>query len=531
MRLIDTEGPLAASSRAPVGSVTVPPDAVEVLSYSPPVAGTPGSGVITSGPAFPEGVTSYGGLPLEEQGVVLRLMGSRWSAPLALPIAAVAAAAKGGAKRSGTVPDRGADAAAAAAAQNTTYEPVVLRARSRTDGTIYEIVARFTTTRTIVGAGGSIAAAASAAAGQSLILRLDTHMVVSNRTGYSLNLIQPLERVAKGLGQGGGGGSMRVGQASTPGMVHTSSFPGAPTPLGAHAQEHGAAGESARCKAAEALTLGPGALGVPLHWGQHVLRRLLALTLAPGDEVKGPGGEGQGGQGEGGGGWLLWSEPFKMEYPGGVEMQVVVPVYCLGEAGQYNGKQSMWLRSLHHSGSAGGGPGQGAGCSKGTDPIAAAAAGAAAGAEAAAGGGQGAGLGVGGQEGGQGPAPSSTSAGPQGQGHGAGPVAISAPSIADAADERLQQAVEAAWAMLARASAPSSTTQRGGGAGPSLLRVSKQTDAGPMAFLAVLVQVNIQLVAPGCLHLVLGVLGAEPQHLVHNATTHALRFKEAHAPK
>lgn len=125
----------------------------------------------------------------------------------------------------------------------------------------------------------------------------------------------------------------------------------------------------------------------------------------------------------------------------------------------------------------------------------------------------------------------STSAGPQGQGHGAGPVAASAPSIADAADEKLRQAVEAAWAMLARAAAPGSTTQRGGGAGPSLLRVSKQTDAGPMAFLAVLVQVNIQLVAPGCLHLVLGVLGAEPQHLVHNATTHALRFREAHAPK
>ncbi len=65
----------------------------------------------------------------------------------------------------------------------------MLRARDRADGTMYEVVARFTTLLAAAqalppGAGGSgVVAAAVAAMGRSLVLRIDTHMVVSNRTG------------------------------------------------------------------------------------------------------------------------------------------------------------------------------------------------------------------------------------------------------------------------------------------------------------------------------------------------------------
>ena len=53
--------------------------------------------------------------------------------------------------------------------------------------------------------------------------------------------------------------------------------------------------------------------------------------------------------------------------------------------------------------------------------------------------------------------------------------------------------------------------------------------SSPQAFLAVQVQVSIQIVSPGCLQLVLGSLGCDPQQVIHNLTTGSLRFKEARA--
>ena len=164
---------------------------------------------------------------------------------------------------------------------------------------------------------------------------------------------------------------------------------------------------------------------------------------------------------------MLWSEPFKSEYPGGVDMQVVVPVYCLGEAEQYDRLQYVWR-----------GPGP----------------------------------------------PSSRSLEDRGKEGGEGG--------AMAAEVKLRAAVEASRSILNKLSSSASSSSSASPSpspspSPCIIRVSKMTEAGPMAFLAVLVGVNLELTAPGCLKLNLTSLGSEPQWVVHNATSHALRFKES----
>ena len=211
----------------------------------------------------------------------------------------------------------------------TSYEPVVLRARSRTDGTIFEIVARFTTVSAAAaslgsGAGsGVVAAAASAGArSRSLVLRLDAHMVVSNRTGYSLQLIQPLlsaHHMAHHYAPDPHSGASMISAAATTGAAgllggppqHSRSTPvftplasgaagaGPTPPSSPFSAAAGGGGGGQRLRSAETLQLPPGAVGVPLHWSPAVSSRLLSLAVPEQQE------------GGGGGGWLLWAEPFR----------------------------------------------------------------------------------------------------------------------------------------------------------------------------------------------------------------------------
>ncbi len=118
--------------------------------------------------------------------------------------------------------------------------------------------------------------------------------------------------------------------------------------------------------------------------------------------------------------------------------------------------------------------------------------------------------------------------------------------LSEGVDARLNEAVEEARAILAaaetapggggwantapEAAAAAAGGRREGGArgGPALIRVSKQTDAGPLAFLAVVAQVQVTAgSAPGCLQLLLASLGAAPSRVLLNLTPHALRFRES----
>ena len=146
------------------------------------------------------------------------------------------------------------------------------------------------------------------------------------------------------------------------------------------------------------------------------------------------------------------TQPCRMEYPGGVDMQVVVPVYCLGEAGQYDGRPYIWYRGLSSSGGGGGMASAGSGA-----------------------------LAVGG----------SGAVVLQPSGGSLQPSGSSSATEAGSVSQRLHDAVETAWSLLASAAV---VAPRGGGAhlgtrgggggggssGPILVRVSKQTDAGPM---------------------------------------------------
>jgi hypothetical protein len=62
---------------------------------------------------------------------------------------------------------------------------------------------------------------------------------------------------------------------------------------------------------------------------------------------------------------------------------------------------------------------------------------------------------------------------------------------------------------------------------PMLVHVAKQTDAGLLEYLAVTVNVSVEMPTPGCLHLVLQSLGGEPQQCLMNCTAAAVSFRQA----
>jgi hypothetical protein len=62
---------------------------------------------------------------------------------------------------------------------------------------------------------------------------------------------------------------------------------------------------------------------------------------------------------------------------------------------------------------------------------------------------------------------------------------------------------------------------------PMLVHVAKQTDAGLLEYLAVTVNVSVEMPTPGCLHLVLQSLGGEPQQCLMNCTNASISFRQA----
>jgi hypothetical protein len=60
-----------------------------------------------------------------------------------------------------------------------------------------------------------------------------------------------------------------------------------------------------------------------------------------------------------------------------------------------------------------------------------------------------------------------------------------------------------------------------------LVHVAKQTDAGLLEYLAVTVNVSVEMPTPGCLHLVLQSLGGEPQQCLMNCTNASISFRQA----
>jgi hypothetical protein len=62
---------------------------------------------------------------------------------------------------------------------------------------------------------------------------------------------------------------------------------------------------------------------------------------------------------------------------------------------------------------------------------------------------------------------------------------------------------------------------------PLLVHVAKRTDAGLMEYLAVIVNISVEMPAPGCLHVVLQSLGGDPQQFLTNCTPEAISYRQA----
>ncbi|KIY93003.1 hypothetical protein MNEG_14960 [Monoraphidium neglectum] len=153
LRVLDTDA--YSPPAPPLGQVTVMPHSIELLSF--PDAAAAAVAAVAGGDAA--------------WGVAVRVMGSRWSAPLQLLQAATAAAAAGGggAPSSSSAEAVAAASAAVDAARLPRLEPVVIRARAKPDGTQHEVTAR------VEGAGGGLQ--------RCSVLRLEPHLVVRSPSG------------------------------------------------------------------------------------------------------------------------------------------------------------------------------------------------------------------------------------------------------------------------------------------------------------------------------------------------------------
>eukprot|EP00798_Chlamydomonas_sp_ICE-L_P025166 gene25166-10797_t len=382
----------------------------------------------------------------------------------------------------------------------------------------------------------------------SLVLRLDVHMVVSNRTGYNLQLIQP----ESGSSSGGK-------PKSTPSSDPSGLNRGASETMDPYAH---------RWKQAATFNLPAGAVGTPLHWAPTVSRRLLCLSLpgitdaslpvapdaskmsmsqaaavaqaaakarsvaletqtAAGSESSACEGGGQLGwyaTGDApatastsylpdqkaasmhrqvssrGGGWLLWSEPFRNGVPRVALRCSGTPVYCMGEVGSIPDDDPITRRD------SGGGtltPPYGEAVEAARKVFMKYALSAA--------------------------APGLT-----------GPSFVRVAKETEAGPGAVEAARKVFMKYALSAAAPGLT-------GPSFVRVAKETEAGPLEFLAVVVHLSISIRVTGCLHLeflavvvhlsisirvtgclhlVMHTIGGEAQQLIQNLTSHPLRFRE-----
>jgi hypothetical protein len=486
LRVMEADKPL--SSVQPLYEVNVMPNSVELLSF-------PDLPVDPRGGATPQ------------WAAVLSIMGSRWTAPILLTggmTAASAAAATAAAAAAAGSAGVGAAAAAAAAAGGGSggvadeaggfgserYEPVLVRAKC-TDACTHEVTARVE----LDGSGLQ----------RSTVLRLTPHLVVSNRTGYSLNLLQPepIWKVLAGTvmgGSSGGGSSSSSSSASRqvgwdavgPQQPHHLQQYGGAAPAGAwfapsptpgqgisprdpRQQGYGASmssGQGTRTAGSSSTTRRPerdavmmlrsGSVGVPVSWQPCSVFRQLALMLPQ--------------AADGGSGApidpLMWSEPFCLQYPATQELQVLLPVYRLGTPGepqQINEASLAAAQRVFESMSGGAGSSKVVGSS------------------------------------------SSTSQQQQ---------LVRIPSSSSLGSSKAEQ-----QAIIGKDASFSSSRST---QGPLFIHLCKQTDGGMQEYLAVVLQLSVEDYSPGCLHLVLQSLGGEPQHIIQNCLDLPLSFRPGH---
>jgi hypothetical protein len=436
-------------------------NSVELLSF--PGEGPDGSGWGGGSSSGSQLGGSRGGLSssLEQAGLssgvvqqwaaVISVMGSRWSSPLVLATAGADGAVPGSGGE-GTAP------VAEAVARLPRYEPVLLRAKCR-DGCVYDVTVR------IESAGSSLPL--------STVVRLDPHMVVSNRTGYSLHLVQP-EPIWKALGSsltGPTGGSMSSSRSSgTPGAWFMGDAASSGT--SAASQRRGPPTAASATPVRDAtLVLRAGSLAVPLSWPQGCLRRLLLLTLPPTSAVMGAAAAAAAASNT-----LeavdpvMWSEAFRVDYPATGVMQVLLPLYRLGTPGEPQPVNEASLAAAYAA----------------FDSLlqqvpqqqqqqvksdAAAAAG-------------------------RPPLPSRPSSG---SGRSSSSTSSRSPELPE----------------------PAVATK------PLLVHVAKRTEGGLLEYLAVTVNLAVEMPAPGCLHLVLQSLGGEPQQCLSNCTASPISYRQA----
>lgn len=445
LRVLDTEA--FSSVTRPSDQVMIMGNSIELLSYpadpnAPPdstrsqlTAELAGSGVVT------------------QWAAVFSIMGSRWSSPVVLS-AVTPAAAVGGMPGDAPVAD--------AVARLPRYDPVLIRARCR-DGSVYEVTVR------LESAGTGLPMAT--------LVRLDPHMLVSNRTGYTLHMLQP-EPIMKVLGGAQASASWLMssgsGRVGNQGAWIASAPPGAPSSSsGSRPPQGGSASATAAQEAT--LVLRPGALAVPLSWPAGASRRLLALTLPPSIGGSSGGGGAAGTVAVAAAAELsqrqqlnptMWSEPFRVCYPATGVMQVLLPLYQLGVPGEPRQVDAdsraaalavfrqLFQPAPHLQGKSGSSSSAGSEAGKPPKP----------------------------------------------------------PSSSKGAGGTQQQQGEAAG---------------GHDNMPMLVHVAKQTDAGQLEYLAVTVNVSVEMPTPGCLHLVLQSLGGEPQQCLMNCTAAAVSFRQA----
>lgn len=463
LRILDTEA--FSTVTRPSDQVLIMGNSIELLSYPPdPATATQDSGSLRSQIAAELGMGSGANNGVVTQwAAVFSIMGSRWSTPLVFNT--VGAAASG---ISGTAP------VAEAVARLPRYDPVLIRARCR-DGSVYEVTVR------VESAGTGLPLAT--------LVRLDPHMVVSNRSGYTLHLLQP-EPINKALG----------GPAAPPSWV-LSSDSGRPSSQGAwiasgggplgSAGSYGTAssrssgtrqpsqGSAASAIQEATVVLRPGALAVPVSWPAGVSKRLLALTL-PRQANSSSSSAGSGSSGSMGPSAadqlqevdpVMWSEPFRVSYPATGVMQVLVPLYQLGTPGEPQPMNADTMaaalrvfKKLFRPSQQRSGPGSSSSTVEAPRPPL-----------------------------------------PPGAGSGKG---------GSSAQQQLQQ-------QQGEVATGSSDNL------PMLVHVAKRTDSGLLESLAVTVNVSVEMPTPGCLHVVLQSLGGEPQQCLMNCTSSAIRFKQA----
>jgi vacuolar protein sorting-associated protein 13A/C len=464
LRVVDTEA--YSQLTRPGGHVTIMGNSVELLSF--PGEGPDGSGWGGGGPGGSSSGSQLGGArgglssSLEQAGLssgvvqqwaaVISVMGSRWSSPLVLATAGDDGAVPGSGGE-GTAP------VAEAVARLPRYEPVLLRAKCR-DGCVYDVTVR------IESAGSSLPL--------STVVRLDPHMVVSNRTGYTLHLMQP-EPIWKALGTsltGPTGGSMSSSRSS--GMPGAWFMGDAASGSSATAQGRGPPTAASATPVRDAtLVLRAGSLAVPLSWPQGCLRRLLLLTLPPTSAVRGAAAAAAAAAASNtleAVDPVMWSEAFRVDYPATGVMQVLLPLYRLGTPGEPQPVDEASMAAAY----------------------------------------------------------------------------AAFDSLLQQVPQQQQQQVKSdAAAAAGRPPLPSRPSSGGGRSSsstssrspelpepavapkPLLVHVAKRTEGGLLEYLAVTVNVAVEMPAPGCLHLVLQSLGGEPQQCLMNCTAAPISYRQA----